>query len=177
MKKNKGPKTRHFHFTFTFFHLWSGTLCDPLFKQVTLLVIKEIPIKCSTCKTRSGFIKKSPIKCSTCKTSQGVNLQGNLFTKFFWRKIPWNFFSKNKGNPLGKNFWRKIPVNFSQKKITFEIWPQNYPLGSTSWTPFFQKLSPPRCFWKFLGQLPNLSKFLNPQGNFSALFYQYSNLI
>ena len=70
---------------------------------------------------------------------------------FFWRKITWNFFSKNKGNPLGKNFWRKIPVNFSQKKITFEIWPQKYPLGSTSWRPFFQKPSPRGWFWKFLG--------------------------
>ena len=167
LKKIKDQKTRHF-FTFhflTFIHDQRGrrsiagmaqALCDPLFKQVTFLVIKEIPIKCSTCKTRSGFIKKSPVKCSTCKTSQGVNLQGNLFTNFFWGKIPWIFFSKNEGNPLGKNFWRKIPVHFSQKKITFEIWPQKYPLGSTSWTPFFQKLSPPRCFWKFLGQPPNL---------------------
>ena len=47
------------------------TLYDPLFKRVTLLVIKEIPIKCSTCKTSAGFLKKFPIKCSTCKTSAG----------------------------------------------------------------------------------------------------------
>ena len=111
--------------------------------------------------THLQFLREIPLLFVQKKNqpwNSSSNLQGNLFTKFFWRKIPWNFFSKNKGNPLGKNFWRKIPVNFSQKKITFEIWPQKYPLGSTSWTPFFQKLSPPRCFWKFLGQLPNLSR-------------------
>ena len=46
-----------------------------------------------------------------------------------------------------------------QKKINPEIRPQNYPLGPTSWVPFFRKLSPTGCFWKFLKISSNSPKY------------------
>ena len=91
--------------------------------------------------------------------------------KIFLKKNPLKFFLKKQGKSFGKKFLKKNPCKFFSKKITFEIWPQKYPLGSTSWTPFFQKLSPPECFWKFLGQLPNLSRTSFPLENCCALFY------
>ena len=71
---------------------------------------------------------------------------GKSLQKFFIEKIPLNFILKIQGNSRTKNFYRKIPVNFFRKKINFKIQPQKYPLGPTSWTPLFQKLSPQGVF-------------------------------
>ena len=45
-----------------------------------------------------------------------------------------------------QNYKKYIPLKFFTKKINLEIWSQKYPLGSSSWRPFFQKLSPRGCF-------------------------------
>merc|ERR1711891_79616 len=60
--------------------------------------------------------------------------------------MPLNFFSKKQRKSLEKKFLKKNPCQFFSKKINSEILPQKYPLGSTSWTPFFQKLSPQGVF-------------------------------
>ena len=40
----------------------------------------------------------------------------------------------------------------------------------------FKKTILPAVIFKFFFWTPNFTKFLNPQGNFSALFYLYSSL-
>ena len=42
----------------------------------------------------------------------------------------------------GDQIYKRNPLKFVKKKINLEIWSQKYPLGSSSWRPFFQKLSP-----------------------------------
>ena len=86
-----------------------------------------------------------------------------MFRKFF-RGISNLKLSRTKKS-LPKNwthlqFYKRNPrKNYSeQKKINPEIWPQKYPLGSSSWRPFLKKVTLGVWFWKLLGQLPNLSK-------------------
>merc|ERR1711973_726228 len=102
------------------------------------------------------FFKGNPLiffrnKKSTLKFC--LKFTGKSLYNFFLMKNPCKIYSLFR---KVVNFTKEIPLNFFRKKINSEIWPQKYPLGSTSWTPFFQKLSPPRCFSKFLGQPPNL---------------------
>ena len=117
-----------FHFTFFTSLTIRGrergrlrTLYDPLFKRVTLLVIKEIPIKCSTCKTSAGFLKKFPIKCSTCKTSAGfIKIPYKTHLQFYMRN-PFKKFSDKKKIPHNYFFLGKSLVNFFSKHMEFPL--------------------------------------------------------
>ena len=93
-----------------------------------------------------NFIWKNPLKFIELT----FNFKGKSLYFLFKKKSPLKFFLKFTGKSLYKiflkknpckidslfrkvvNFTKEIPLNFFRKKINSEIWPQKYPLGSTS---------------------------------------------
>ena len=63
------------------------------------LVIKEIPFKCSTCKTRADFVKDTHLQF----------YKGNPFTFFGKKKLTLKFCLKFRGKSLYKIFVKKNP--------------------------------------------------------------------
>ena len=111
--------------------------------EIVFNFIREILLKISCLQ----FCMKNPFKIYL------THLQfykGNPFTFFGKKKSTLKFCLKFTGKSLYKiflkknpckidslfrkvvNFTKEIPLNFFRKKINSEIWPQKYPLGSTS---------------------------------------------
>ena len=103
---------------------WGSLILNPLstsypFDQKNLYThlnfTIEIPLIC--------FPKKNP----TLKFC--LKFTGKSLYKIVLKKNPCKIYSLFR---KGVNFTKETPLIFFQKKINSEIWPQKYPLGSTS---------------------------------------------